>query len=120
MAQSPDKKTYVEIPFIVQLQGIGWEHIEDDIDVRYLTKRDRFPIERGHTDRFWLQKKLGWKPSLQFERWLNENGADLDLWISPHEKYLGHQERELSDPKLAKEALQRWTNGLYKNRVACE
>ncbi|MCK4390120.1 MAG: M48 family metallopeptidase [Desulfobacterales bacterium] len=30
MAQSPDEKTYVEIPFIKQLKGMGWEHIEGD------------------------------------------------------------------------------------------
>ena len=79
MAQSPDEKTYVEIPFIVQLQGIGWEHIEDDIDVRYLTKRDRFPIERGHTDRFWRLVCRVMPDYEEYARWLNKNGADLDL-----------------------------------------
>lgn len=42
MAQSPDEKTYVEIPFIEQLEGMGWDHIEGDIDVPYLTERDSF------------------------------------------------------------------------------
>jgi len=42
MAQSPDEKTYVEIPFIKQLKGMGWEHIEGDIDVPYLTERESF------------------------------------------------------------------------------
>jgi len=42
MAQSPDEKTYVEMLFIEQLKGMGWEHIEGDIDVPYLTERDRF------------------------------------------------------------------------------
>jgi len=28
MAQTPDKKTYVEIPFIEQLEEMGWEHIK--------------------------------------------------------------------------------------------
>jgi len=28
MAQSPDEKTYVEIPFIEQLKGMGWEQLE--------------------------------------------------------------------------------------------
>jgi hypothetical protein len=28
MAQSPDEKTYVEIPFIEQLKAMGWDHIE--------------------------------------------------------------------------------------------
>jgi type I restriction enzyme R subunit len=42
MAQSPDEKTYVEIPFIEQLKGMGWEHIEGDIDVPYLTERESF------------------------------------------------------------------------------
>jgi len=35
MAQSPDEKTYVEIPFIEQLKSLGWDHIEGDIDVLY-------------------------------------------------------------------------------------
>ncbi len=42
MAQSPDEKTYVEIPFIEQLKGMGWDHIEGDIDVPYLAERDSF------------------------------------------------------------------------------
>ena len=42
MAQSPDEKTYVEIPFIEQLKGMGWDHIEGDIDVPYLTERESF------------------------------------------------------------------------------
>ena len=40
MAQTPDEKTYVEIPFIEQLKGMGWDHIEGDIDVPYLTERE--------------------------------------------------------------------------------
>ncbi len=27
MATLPDEKTYVEIPFIEQLKGVGWSHI---------------------------------------------------------------------------------------------
>lgn len=46
MAQTPDEKTYVEIPFIEQLKGMGWDHIEGDIegdiDVPYLTERESF------------------------------------------------------------------------------
>jgi len=42
MAPPPDEKTYVEIPFIEQLIGLGWEHIEGDTDVPYLTERDSF------------------------------------------------------------------------------
>jgi hypothetical protein len=45
MAQSPDEKTYVEIPFIEQLKGMGWDHIEGDIDVPYLTERETLGIE---------------------------------------------------------------------------
>jgi hypothetical protein len=30
----------VEIPFIEQLKGMGWDHVEGDIDVPYLTKRE--------------------------------------------------------------------------------
>jgi hypothetical protein len=42
MAPPPDEKTYVEIPFIEQLKGLGWAHIEGDIDVPYLTERESF------------------------------------------------------------------------------
>ena len=42
MAQTPDEKTYVEIPFIEQLKAMGWDHIEDDIDVPYLMERESF------------------------------------------------------------------------------
>ncbi len=42
MAQTPDEKTYVEIPFIEQLKRMGWDHIEGDIDVPYLTERESF------------------------------------------------------------------------------
>ena len=42
MAPTPDEKTYVEIPFIQQLKGLRWEHVEGDIDVPYLTERESF------------------------------------------------------------------------------
>jgi type I restriction enzyme R subunit len=38
----PDEKTYVEIPFIEQLKRMGWQHLEGDIDVPYLTERESF------------------------------------------------------------------------------
>jgi len=43
----PDEKTYVEIPFVEQLKGLGWQHIEGDIDVPYLTERESFRFLRG-------------------------------------------------------------------------
>jgi hypothetical protein len=42
MPQSPDEKTYVEIPFVEQLKGMGWDHIEGDVGVPYLTERESF------------------------------------------------------------------------------
>ena len=33
MAKPPDEKIYVEMPFIDQLKGMDWGHIEGDIDV---------------------------------------------------------------------------------------
>ncbi len=42
MTTLPDEKTYVELPFIEQLKGMGWQHIEGDIDVPYLTERESF------------------------------------------------------------------------------
>jgi len=44
-AQTPYEKTYVEIPFIEQLKGMGWDHVEGDIDVPYLTERETLGIE---------------------------------------------------------------------------
>ena len=38
MTTTPDEKSYVEIPFIEQLKGLGWEHIDVDIDVPYFTE----------------------------------------------------------------------------------
>jgi len=32
----------VQIPFIEQLKGIGWDHIEGDIDAPYLTEQESF------------------------------------------------------------------------------
>ena len=42
MTQTPDEKTYVEMPFIEQLKAMGWKHVEGDIDVPYLTERESF------------------------------------------------------------------------------
>ncbi len=42
MAKPPDEKIYVEMPFIDQLKGMDWGHIEGDIDVPYLTERESF------------------------------------------------------------------------------
>ena len=42
MAKLPDEKIYVEMPFIDQLKGMGWDHIEGDTDVPYLTERESF------------------------------------------------------------------------------
>jgi len=58
---------------------MGCDHIEGDINVPYLTKRDRFPIERGHTDEFWRLVARVMPDYEEHSRWLNENGADLDL-----------------------------------------
>jgi len=32
----------VEIPFIEQLKGMGWNYIEGDIDAPYLSERESF------------------------------------------------------------------------------
>ncbi|MFH1083864.1 MAG: hypothetical protein ABIL06_17380 [Pseudomonadota bacterium] len=36
------EKTYVEIPFIKQLKGMGWDHIEGDIGVPYFSEWESF------------------------------------------------------------------------------
>lgn len=38
----PDERTKVEMPLVEQLQGMGWTHITGDIDVPYLTEREKF------------------------------------------------------------------------------
>ena len=34
----PDERTVVELPSIEQLKGMGWQHMEGDIDVPCLTE----------------------------------------------------------------------------------
>ena len=82
MAPPPDEKTYVEIPFIEQLTGLGWEHLEGDTDVPYLTERESFrevvlknrlckalmEINRDDEGRRWLDEdRVG--PNQGFEAW---------------------------------------------------
>jgi len=71
MAPPLDEKTCVEIPFIEQLKGLGWEYIEGDIDVPYLTERESFrdvllrnrlrkalmEINRDDEGRRWLEEE---------------------------------------------------------------
>ncbi|RLF58274.1 MAG: hypothetical protein DRN37_05205 [Thermoplasmata archaeon] len=58
MTLPPDEKTYVEIPFVEQLTRMGWDHIEGDIDVPYLTGRESFRevLLRDHRLRKALKK----------------------------------------------------------------
>lgn len=42
MTVALDERTKVEIPLIEQLESLGWEHLEGDIDVPYLTERESF------------------------------------------------------------------------------
>ena len=42
IAPPPYEKTYVKIPFIDQLNLMGWGHIKGDLDVQYLTERESF------------------------------------------------------------------------------
>jgi hypothetical protein len=44
MAQLPDEKTYIEIPFIEQLKGLRWEHLEGDI-----VKRDALKFLKNYS-----------------------------------------------------------------------
>lgn len=47
MAQTPDEKTCVEIPFIEQLKGRDWDHIKDDIDVYSILRIGRASAGSG-------------------------------------------------------------------------
>src|SRR5687767_949951 len=42
MSGLPDERSKVELPLIEQLQGMGWQHLEGDTDVPYLTERGSF------------------------------------------------------------------------------
>ncbi len=42
MSELPNEYTVVEKPFIDQLKSMGWEHLEGDVDVPYLTERAGF------------------------------------------------------------------------------
>ena len=42
MSSLPDERTKVELPLAEQLKGMGWRHLEGDIDVPYLTERQSF------------------------------------------------------------------------------
>jgi hypothetical protein len=44
MKPPPDERTFVEISFIEQLIGLGWEHVEGDIDVPYHRERESFRV----------------------------------------------------------------------------
>ena len=42
MPDLPDERTKVELPFIAQLRGMGWQHIEGDTEVPAFTERESF------------------------------------------------------------------------------
>jgi len=42
MTAIPDEKSHVELPLVKQLKDMGWQHLEGDIDVPYLTERESF------------------------------------------------------------------------------
>ena len=42
MSHLPNERTAVEMPFVKQLQIMGWSHVEGDIHVPYLTGRQSF------------------------------------------------------------------------------
>ncbi len=39
---SSPEYTHVELPFIRQLQALGWDYLEGDTGVPYLTERENF------------------------------------------------------------------------------
>ncbi len=42
MSAVPTEDSHVEKPLIAQLRGMGWQHVEGDIDVAELTERETF------------------------------------------------------------------------------
>ena len=45
LAKTTDEKTHVKIRFVEQIKGMGWDHINGDIDVPYLSERETLGIE---------------------------------------------------------------------------
>jgi hypothetical protein len=48
LAKTTDEKTHVKIRFVEQIKGMGWNHIDGDIDVPYLSDRETLGIEGKH------------------------------------------------------------------------
>jgi hypothetical protein len=42
MSITPNEDNHVEQPLLAQLTAMGWQHLEGDIDVEYLTERASF------------------------------------------------------------------------------
>ena len=42
MTQDPNELTKVEQPFFEQLQTMGWDYLQGDVDVPYITERESF------------------------------------------------------------------------------
>ena len=42
MAATPTESTEVELPLLQQLQALGWQYLQGNIDVPYLTERENF------------------------------------------------------------------------------
>jgi hypothetical protein len=45
LAKTTDEKNHVEIRFVEQIKGIGWDHIDGDFDVPYLRERETLGLE---------------------------------------------------------------------------
>jgi len=72
MTTAPNEYIRVELPLIQQLKGMGWSHIEGDIDVPYLTERQSFRetllaerlkqaihrLNRDDDDQPWLEGRI--------------------------------------------------------------
>jgi hypothetical protein len=44
LAKPTDEKIHVKIRFVEQIKGMGWDHIDGDIDVPYLSDRETHGI----------------------------------------------------------------------------
>jgi type I restriction enzyme R subunit len=99
-APLPDERTKVELPLVEQLKGMGWRHLEGDIDVPYLTERQSFRevllkdrlmaalrrINRDEQSQEWLDERrlnlaLGALERLQAHKLMEANQQATELLL---------------------------------------
>ncbi len=86
----PSERTQVELPLIAQLTGMGWQHLEGDIDVPAFTERLRDAVRRinlDDSDEPWLDdarvsQAVGTLERLGAPRLMEANQAATELLLA--------------------------------------